>query len=140
LTTEFALVCGTLISLAYWLGGGWILETFIRDDEARAVALAYLPWCAAAPLLGLAAWQLDGLFLGTTQGRALRNAGVISAALYISADMLLRPAFGNTGVWMAFLLMYVFRAGALGLYVPGLLIGLSRTLPSGMQIRPPQEG
>ena len=56
----------------------------------------------------------------------MRKAGVISAALYIGADLLLRPAWGNTGVWAAFLMMYVFRAGALGAYVPGLFRGLSR--------------
>ena len=126
LTTEFALVSGAVISLAYFLGGGWVIDSFIRDPEARAAALAYLPWCAAVPFLGIAAWQLDGLFLGTTQGRALRNAGLISAALYLGADLLLRPAYGNTGVWAAFLMMYVFRAAALGTYVPGLFKGLSR--------------
>ena len=126
LTTEFALIAGAAISLLYFFGGGWVLQTFIRDPEAQAAALAYLPWCAAVPFLGIAAWQLDGLFLGTTQGRALRNAGVISAAFYLFADLLLRPAYGNTGVWGAFLLMYVFRAAALGIYVPGLFKGHSR--------------
>lgn len=126
LTTEFALFSGAAISLAYWLGGGWVIDIFIRDPEARAAALAYLPWCAAVPLLGIAAWQLDGLFLGTTQGRALRNAGILSAILYIGADLMLRPQMGNAGVWTAFLLMYLFRAAALGLYVPGLFRGLSR--------------
>ena len=74
LTSEFAFASGAAISLIYFTGGALVLETFIRDDEARAAALAYLPYCAAVPLLGIAAWQLDGLFLGTTQGRALRNA------------------------------------------------------------------
>ena len=60
--------------------------------------------------------------------RALRNAGIISAVLYLGADLLLRPAWGNTGVWTAFLMMYVFRAAALGAYVPGLFRDLSRRL------------
>ena len=121
-----AVTAGNEVLLLYLFGGGWVIETFIRDPEARAATLAYLPWCAAVPLLGIAAWQLDGLFLGTTQGRALRNAGVISAVLYLGADMLLRPAWGNTGVWAAFLTMYVFRAAALGAYVPRLFRDLSR--------------
>jgi multidrug resistance protein, MATE family len=81
------------------------------------------------PLLGVAAWQLDGLFIGTTQGRALRNAGVIVAVLYISADLILRPAYGNAGVWAAFLLMYVFRAASLGAYLPGLIRRVSQPDP-----------
>ena len=129
LTSEFALVCGAAFSIAYLAGGGGLIDAFIRDEEARAAARAYLPFCAIVPFLGVAAWQLDGLFIGTTQGRALRNAGVISAALYIGADMLLRPAFGNAGVWSAFLMMYVFRAAALGVYLPGMLRRMSPPVP-----------
>ena len=53
---------------------------------------------AAVPLIGVAAWQLDGLFLGTTQGAAVRNAGVLAMAAYLAvldqvtlADILLVP-------------------------------------------------
>ncbi|KCZ88695.1 MATE family efflux transporter [Hyphomonas jannaschiana] len=120
LTSEFALIAGLGFALLYFLGGGWVITTFVRDVEARDAALAYLPYCALVPLIGIAPWQLDGLFLGTTQGRALRNAGVAVAVLYISTDMILRPLYGNTGVWIAFLLMYLYRAAALGVYVPGL--------------------
>ncbi|MEQ9505499.1 MAG: MATE family efflux transporter [Hyphomonas sp.] len=129
ITTEFALLFGALFSLAYLAGGRYVIDAFIADPEARAAALAYLPFCAAVPLLGVAAWQLDGLFIGTTQGKALRNSGVIVAILYISADLLLRPAYGNAGVWGAFLLMYVFRAVALGAYIPGMLKRMSPPAP-----------
>ncbi|MBU1288052.1 MAG: MATE family efflux transporter [Alphaproteobacteria bacterium] len=132
LTSEFAFGFGALFALSYWLGGGWMIHTFIADAEARQAALDFLPFCAAVPLLGVAAWQLDGLFLGTTQGRALRTAGLISAALYIATDITLRPVWGNTGVWTAFLLMYVYRAAALGWFVPSLFRGLSRQpVPAG---------
>jgi multidrug resistance protein, MATE family len=120
LTSEFALIAGGAFALAYYVGGGWVITSFVRDVEAREAALAYLPYCALVPLIGIAPWQLDGLFLGTTQGRALRNAGVTVAVLYIATDMILRPAYGNAGVWTAFLLMYLYRAAALGIYVPGL--------------------
>ena len=126
LTSEFAFGFGVLFSLAYLFLGGWVIETFIADPEARRAALDFLPFCAAVPILGVSAWQLDGLFLGTTQGKALRTAGIISAVLYLATDMALRPAFGNAGVWAAFLAMYVYRAAALGWFVPGLFRGLSR--------------
>jgi MATE family multidrug resistance protein len=120
-TTELALGFGVLISLLYLIGGGAVIERFIADDEARQAALAFLLYCAAVPILGVAAYQLDGFFLGATQGRAMRNAGIVATIGYVSLDLLLRPAFGNTGVWVAFLGMFVWRAAALGYYLPSLM-------------------
>jgi MATE family multidrug resistance protein len=107
-------------ALIYLFAGGPVLTAIIADEEARAVALAYLPYCAAVPVLGIAAWQLDGIFLGTTQSRDIAIAGVVAAALYVGTDLLLRP-LGNQGVWIALLLMYVFRALCLGAFLPGLI-------------------
>ena len=101
----------------------------MADADARAVALTYLPYCAAVPLIGLACWQLDGFFLGATQGKALRNAGVVAAILYVGTDMFLKDAFANTGVWIAFLTMYVWRAGALGVYLPSMIAKVSESQP-----------
>lgn len=120
-TSELALACGIVFSLMFWLGGAAVIDAFIRDPDARAAALAYLPWCALVPLIGVAAWQLDGLFLGTTQGPAVRNAGLLAMAAYLATDMMLAPRFGNAGVWTAFLLSYAYRAGALALYWPRLM-------------------
>lgn len=120
-TSELALGFGAIASLIYLTGGSAIIEAVVKDVEAREAALAFLPFCAVVPLLGVAAWQLDGFFLGATRGKAMRNAGIISAVAYVALDITLRPAFGNSGVWTAFLFMYVFRAAALAVYVPGLL-------------------
>ena len=50
----------------------------------------------------------------------LRNAGIASVLVYIAADFILAPRLGNSGVWLAFLIFYVARAGALGAYLPSL--------------------
>lgn len=121
LTSEFAFGFGLAFSLLYLAGGGLVIQAAVADPAARSAALAFLPFCAAVPILGVAAWQLDGIFLGTTRGRALRTAGVVAAALYVGVDLILAPRFGNTGVWVAFLLMYVFRAACLGAFWPGLM-------------------
>lgn len=121
LTTELALLSGAIISATYYLGGGALIQNFVADEEARAVALAFLPFCAIIPLIGIPCWQLDGFFLGATGGKALRNAAVITTILYVGLDLALRHSFGNTGIWIAFLTMYLIRAAALGAYLPGLL-------------------
>ena len=110
-----------MIALAYLFGGAAIIERFVSDVEARDAALAFLPYCAAVPLIGVAAFQLDGFFLGATQGRAMRNAAIVVTVAYVALDLTLRPIWGNTGVWLAFLGMYVFRMAALGYYLPSLI-------------------
>jgi MATE family multidrug resistance protein len=119
-TTELALAAGAGFAALYWIAGGPLIEAVVQDPEARRVALAHLPWCAAVPLVGVPAWQLDGLFLGATRGRALRNAAVVATVAYIGLDLVLRPAFGNAGLWWAFVVMYLLRAVALGAGLPGL--------------------
>ena len=123
-TSELALACGVAFSLLFWIGGSAVINAFILDSEAREAALAYLPWCAVVPVIGVAAWQLDGLFLGTTQGPAVRNAGMLALGAYLITDLALVPAWGNAGVWTAFLMSYFYRAGALALYWPRLMDGL----------------
>lgn len=125
-TSELAIVSGALISLCFFLGGGWIIRAFILDPEAQAAALAYLPFCALMPLLGVAPFQLDGIFIGATRGRALRTAGVLATIGYVATDIALRP-YGNLGVWIAFLTMYLWRAGLLALFWPGLLRAVKAT-------------
>ena len=121
LTTEIAFGFGAIIALTWALAGGWLIEAFVADPDARTVALTYLPFCAAIPLIGLPCWQLDGFFLGATQGKALRNAAIVTTLLYTISDLLLSHHYGNAGVWIAMLLMYVYRALALGYYLPALL-------------------
>ena len=131
LTTELALVFGALIALTWWTAGGWLIARFVADADARAVALEHLPFCAVIPLVGLPCWQLDGFFLGATQGRALRNAAVVTTAAYVATDLALIGPFGNAGVWGAMLALYVYRALALGVYVPSLVREVSREPSSG---------
>ena len=135
ITSELSAGFAVAFALVFLLVGGIAIEAFVADPGARDAALTYLPAMAAVPLLGWAAFQLDGIFIGATQGRALRNAGVIATALYIGTDAALAPWLGNWGVWLAFLAMYIYRAGALARYWPALMTALSAS-PSRLH-RPP---
>lgn len=119
-TTELSFVFGGLFTVVYLAVGPSLITWAVTDPAARQTALDHLPWCALVPLIGIPAWQLDGLFLGTTRGRALRNAAVASTLAYITLDLSLR-SWANTGVWGAFVAMYVFRAAFLAFGIPGLV-------------------
>lgn len=119
LTGEFSLAGAALLSLAFLVGGGAAVDFIATDPGVRAEAHRFLPFAALIPLIGMPSWLLDGIFIGATQGRALRNAALASTALYLALDFALRP-WGNLGVWGAFSVSYLLRAAALGAHFPAL--------------------
>jgi MATE family multidrug resistance protein len=119
LTGEFALGGGALLAQLFLIAGPWGVAAITTDARVRATALVFLPYAALAPLVGAPAWLFDGVFIGATQGRALRNAALISTLGYLACDYALRP-LGDTGVWLALLISYGFRAGTLGMQLPAL--------------------
>ena len=120
LTGEFSFASGLVFVAAIALGGRWLVELMTSNPQVQERALALAPFAALQPLIGAPAWLLDGIFIGATRGKALRNAAILSTALYIVTDLAMRP-WGALGVWIALTLSYVYRAGALALWWPGLL-------------------
>ena len=64
--------------------------------------------------------DLDGIFVGTTRSAEMRNAMIASLAVYLAACLLLIPAFGNHGLWLAFMIFMAARMITLGFYMPRL--------------------
>ncbi|MEA1942338.1 MAG: MATE family efflux transporter [Pseudomonadota bacterium] len=120
LTGEPMFAAGAVFAVATFFFGTDALALVIEDEATLAAATTYLPWCAVVPFLGAGAWLMDGIFIGTTSGKVLRNAGIAAVAVYLAADAVLAPLFGNHGVWAAFLIFYVARGVALGIAYPGL--------------------
>jgi len=120
LASEFCLASGAVLALFFFLVGESVVAFIATDPGVRAEAARFLPFAALVPLIGMPSWMLDGVFIGATRGKALRNAAVISTTLYLVTDLVLRP-MGNLGVWIAFCCSYAFRAGALALWWPDLM-------------------
>ncbi|WP_417494400.1 MATE family efflux transporter [Maricaulis sp.] len=120
LTGEPMFAAGAIFAVLTWMFGPAALSLLIEDPEARDAAIRYLPWCALVPFLGAGAWLMDGVFIGTTSGAILRNAGLATVVIYLIADWLLAPPMGNDGVWLAFMIYYVARAGTLMVAYPAL--------------------
>ena len=120
MTGEPMFMAGAGFAVLTFFFGEAALTLVIEDEAARQAAITYLPWCAIIPLLGAGAWLLDGVFIGTTSGKILRNAGLAAVAVYLIADFVLAPAYGNHGVWAAFLIFYVARGATLAVAYPAL--------------------
>jgi MATE family multidrug resistance protein len=120
LTGEFCLAAGIAFAALFLIAGQPVIHFLTSNAEVRSIAGPMLVFAAIVPAIGAPAWLLDGIFIGATRGRALRNAALLATALYIATDLAFRP-FGEAGVWWALGLSYIYRALTLGAHLPGLL-------------------
>ena len=120
ITTVWAAATAVAIAVLTALVGAAVIDFMTVDPAARAEARIYLPWVMLTPLLGVWAFQLDGIFIGATQTAQMRNAMIMTVIVYLIAWWLLRP-LGNHGLWAALAVHYVARTGTLLAYFPGLL-------------------
>ena len=120
MTSEWGVGTALLLALAFLVLGPWLIDLMTTSPEVRTAARLYLPWLAAAPLVGIAAWMLDGIFIGATETRALRNAMILAVAVYALSLAILLPRFGNHGLWASLMILNVARGVTLGLRYPAL--------------------
>ena len=73
-----------------------------------------------APLIGCVAWMMDGIFIGATQSRDMRNMMIVSFIFYWFAVWVFLPLWGNHGLWAALLVSFLVRGITLSLRYPAL--------------------
>ncbi|PSL22109.1 MATE family efflux transporter [Shimia abyssi] len=112
--------CAIAMTLCFALAGGAIIDIMTTSAEVRTAAREYLPWMVAAPIFGVASWMLDGIFIGATQSREMRNMMALSLLTYVGSVLALVPLMGNHGLWAALLISFVARGVTLGLRYPRL--------------------
>ena len=120
MTTLWAAGVAALLSLAFALLGATLIDMMTVDAGVRAAARTYLPWAAGVPLLGVWAFQLDGIFIGATRTADMRRAMLASLAIFMAAWWLLLP-WGNHGLWAALYVHYLARSATLSWYYPALV-------------------
>ena len=120
LTSIWGLASVTVLALVFALFGGDIIDIMTTSPEVRVEARGYLVYMVLAPLTGVAAWMLDGIFIGATRSRDMRNMMLLSLLVYAASLLVLLPLFGNHGLWLALLVSYAARGVTLAVKYPGL--------------------
>ena len=126
LTSAWGVGVVIVFSAGVWLYGPAVIDLMTTAPHVRAAAKDLLPWMVAAPVLGIAAWMLDGIFVGATRSADMRNMAAVSAVIYLIAVWALMPAFGNDGLWMALLVSFVARGLTLAIRYPALELAVDR--------------
>ncbi|GAA3907358.1 MATE family efflux transporter [Halomonas cibimaris] len=114
-TARLSLYTATGAALCFALGGNALIALLTGLPEVRATAADYLPWMVAMPLIAVWSYFFDGVFIGTTAVREMRNSIFIALAVYLPVWWLTRP-LGNHGLWLAFMAFMLVRSATLAAY------------------------
>ena len=120
LTSIWGGVFVVLVALAFALFGPMVIRFITPAVDVREAAMTYLPWVVLAPIIGLACWMLDGIFIGATRTREMRNGAIVAMGIFGLALWSLSTIWGNHGIWAALMISYVARALTLWIYYPKL--------------------
>ncbi|MEL7652578.1 MATE family efflux transporter [Stutzerimonas stutzeri] len=109
----WSLLASIAFGLFFLFGGQLFIQLQTDIPEVRQTALTYLPYLAALPLIAVWSYLLDGLFIGATRAREMRNSMLLAVALTLPLGWLLQ-GLGNHGLWLAFLAFMLMRGICLG--------------------------
>jgi MATE family multidrug resistance protein len=112
----FALV----VAAVYALFGPSLIDIMTASEDVRRSARDYLWFVVLSPMLAVFAFAFDGVYIGATWARDMRNLMMLSLLLFLGAWLALR-SFGNAGLWGALMVHYAARGGLQALRYPALL-------------------
>ena len=96
-------------TLFFLLFGPAVVDLLTTAAEVRSTAREYFVWAAFTAIAGVLAFQMDGVFIGASWSRDMRNMMLLSLALYLLLSWLLVPVIGNHGLWLAMLVFLSAR-------------------------------
>ena len=89
-----------LYSLLFILAGTWLVNLMTDIAPVRETAYLYLPWMMVSPVISVWCFLLDGIFIGATRGRELRNGMLFSTFIVYLPCWYLLGGLGNHGLWL----------------------------------------
>ncbi len=117
LCMAWSLGVGCLIGLVYAALSPWWPRWFTTNPQTLEAIALFMLWIFIEPLLSNVSFALDGVFVGASAGKMMRNGMLLSAVLvFFPSYWLLAPHLGSHGLWLAMDLFYLARAATL--YLP----------------------
>lgn len=120
LTSLWGGVITVLLCLVFLLAGPKIIDLMTTAPDVRIEAREFLIYMVIAPAVGIASWMFDGIFIGATRTRDMRNMMLLASLVYWVSVLSLMPAMGNHGLWLSLLIFFVARGVTLGARYPSL--------------------
>ena len=107
---------GIIISIFFFFLSKEIINFLTDLEYLRYLTYKYIIWVIIIPPFASFCYQLDGIFIGATQTKEMRNAMIISVLLYVALSLFLTEKLHNYGIWFSLLILMVLRASTLHFY------------------------
>jgi multidrug resistance protein, MATE family len=117
---QWALGVAALFSFVYGLFHQQIVSMLTDIPAVATLAEQYSTWVIIAPLLAVWSYLFDGLFVGATLGKEMRNAMLFSVFVCFLPSWYFFQDYGNHGLWAALMVLFIARAISQAAYLPGI--------------------
>ncbi|WP_415323816.1 MATE family efflux transporter [Candidatus Pelagibacter sp. Uisw_127] len=119
-------ITGLIISIIYFLVNNFVIELMSDIEEIRNLSSSYAVWLIIMPLISSFCFQFDGIFIGISQTKELRNAMIFSVFCYLAISIFLTDLMGNTGVWISLCVFMILRALSLYYYMDRIYLKFNK--------------
>ena len=119
-------ITGLIISIIYFLINNFVINLMSNIEEIRNLSSSYAVWLIIMPLISSFCFQFDGIFIGVSQTKELRNAMIFSVFSYLAISIFLTGLMGNTGVWISLCIFMILRALSLYYYMDRIYLKFNK--------------
>ena len=110
-------ISGLIISIIFFFTNNLVINLMSDIDEIRKLSSSYVVWLIILPVISSFCYQFDGIFIGASQTKELRNAMIFSVFSYLLISILLIKFLFNTGIWISLCIFMILRAVSLFYYL-----------------------
>ena len=116
LALRLSLIVAAGFSIFFWLVGPSLIALLTDLTDIRTTSLRYLPWLILSPLVAVWSYLYDGVFVGATLAREMRDIMLISAFVIFIPAWYVLQFLGNDGLWLSFMLFMASRGIGMHIY------------------------
>jgi MATE family multidrug resistance protein len=113
---RWGMIITLLFTVLYYFWGENLLGILTNDQSVISTSMEYMVWTLLVPITGFSAFLFDGIYIGATASKAMRNIMFVATAAFFLAYYLLEPKLYNNGLWIAFLIFLTLRGGLMWLW------------------------
>ena len=118
---QLSIFSGLIISLIYFFSFQFIINQLTDLDYIRYLTFNYFIWIVIIPPIASLCYQFDGIFIGASQTKEMRNGMILSVVIFVTSSYFLVNNFGNHGLWLSLLFFMIIRSITLNYYFNRIL-------------------